>query len=92
MGGRAHHGDGPGLALGLRDESRPFQSLQVEVDGGGGLESHFFADLPHRRGIPVLGLEGDDKFINLLLLGGKRLHGRSLLFYSTAPRTDAGRT
>ena len=39
------------------------------MDGGWGLESHFFADLPHRRGIPVLSLEGDDKFINLLLLG-----------------------
>ena len=87
----AHHGDGPGFALGLGNESGPLQPLEVEVDGRGGLESHLFADLPHRRGIPVLGLKRDDKFIDLLLLGGKRLHGRSLLFNSTSPRVAAGR-
>ena len=50
--GAAHHGDGPGLALGLGDQARRFQSFEVEMDCGRGFEAHMLADLPYRRGYP----------------------------------------
>ena len=38
-------GDGTGLALGLGDQAGLTQSLQVEVDGGGGFQIYGFGDL-----------------------------------------------
>jgi hypothetical protein len=49
----------------------------VEVDGGGGLESHGGADLPDGGGVAVIGGEGEDIVVNLLLLGGKISHKKA---------------
>ena len=81
----AADGNGTGLSLGLGDQPRRLQPLQVEVDSGGGLEPHILPDLPHRGGIAVEAGEGNDIVIDLLLLGRERFHGRpSLLVYSQA--------
>ena len=68
----AADGNGTGLSLGLGDQPRRLQPLQVEVDGGGGLEPHVLPDLPDRRGVAVLSGEGDDIVVDLLLLGRER--------------------
>ena len=75
--GRSREGDGPGLALRLDDHARLLQALQMKVDGGGGLQSHGRADLPHGGGIPVLRGEGLDEIIDLLLLWGEVSHGQA---------------
>ncbi|MPM63718.1 hypothetical protein SDC9_110600 [bioreactor metagenome] len=56
------------------------------MDGGGGLESHRLADLPHGGGIAELVRKGQDKIIDLLLLVGELLHGgqTSHIFLFTA--------
>ena len=73
--GGAGEGNGPGLALGLADESRLPQPLQVEVDGGWRFQIHRLGDLPDRGGIAMLIGKGQDKIIDLLLFGGQFTHG-----------------
>ena len=77
--GHGGDGDGPGLAFGLDDDAGLLQPLHVKVDGGGGLQSHRRTDLPHRGGIAVLGGEGEDIVIDLLLLRGELDHQAALL-------------
>ena len=62
-------GDGPGLALGLGDAARLPQALEVEMDGGGGLQPHGLGDLTHGGGVAVFVCEGQDVVIDLLLFG-----------------------
>ena len=75
--GRGREGDGPGLALSFDDQTCLFQPFQMKVDGGGGLQPHGRADLPHRGGITVLRSEGLDEIINFLLLWSDSSHGQA---------------
>ena len=74
--GAAADRDGPGLPLRLGDESGGLQPLQMKMHRGGGFQPHRLPNLPHRRGIAMVLLEGDDIVVNLLLLVGELLHGR----------------
>ena len=71
----AGQGDGPGLALCLDDDASLLQPLQMEMDGGGGLETHSRADLTDRRGIAMFRGKGLDVVVDLLLLRSEFLHG-----------------
>ena len=67
---RAADRNGAGLSLGLGDQARRLQPLQMKVNGGGGFEPHVLPDFPHGGGITVPGGEVNDIVVDLLLLGG----------------------
>ena len=75
--GKLGQGDGPALPGALGDDPGLLQVLQVEMDGGGGFQSHCVTDFPDGGRI-ALGLDaGDNVVIDLLLHMGEIRHNRT---------------